>query len=168
MTNLATETRPGPHARRLNRPFLLVAFRVWLTEIVISGVNYFFLIKLAYEPRFGELTAHEIGMTTRIVYIFLLAYLLQRYNPAHTSRDLIHVGVLWLILTLLFEWGGSLLIQRRTVSDILIGWRVWEGYMWPYVLLAYLVSNPLVGALLRHVAGQRRPPPLATSKRSQS
>jgi hypothetical protein len=27
---------------RLNRPFLRVAFRVWLTEIRISGFNYSF------------------------------------------------------------------------------------------------------------------------------
>jgi hypothetical protein len=133
----------------LNRPFLWVAFRVWLTEILISGFNFFVLMKLVYEPAFGELTAHEIGMTTRIVYIFVLAYLLQRYNPRHTPRDLVHVGVLWLALALIFEWGGSLLILRRPVSDILVGWQVWKGYMWPFVLLTYLFSNSLVGLMLR-------------------
>jgi hypothetical protein len=33
-----------------------------------------------------------------------------------------------------FEWGGSLLL-RRPVDEILVGWHVTEGYMWPYVLL---------------------------------
>ena len=131
----------------MNRPFLLVATRVWLTEILVSGVNYFVLMKLVYEPLVGELTAHEIGMTTRMVYIFGFAYLLQRYGPEHQRRDLVHVGVLWLTLTLAFEWGGSLLIQRRPVDEILQGWHVWEGYMWPYVLAAYLSANVVVGWL---------------------
>jgi hypothetical protein len=39
-------------------------------------------MNLIYEPAFGELTAHEIGMTTRIVYISVLAYLLQRYDDS--------------------------------------------------------------------------------------
>jgi hypothetical protein len=131
----------------MNRPFLVVAARVWLTEILVSGVNYFLLMKLVYEPLVGELTAHEIGMTTRIVYIFGFAYLLQRFNPDHSPTDLVHAGVLWLALTLVFEWAGSLLIQRRPVDEILQGWHVWEGYMWPYVLAAYLSANVVVGWL---------------------
>ncbi|HBY47314.1 MAG TPA: hypothetical protein PK593_05630 [Thermomicrobiales bacterium] len=129
----------------MNRPFLAVAFRVWLVEILISGVNYFVLMGLVYEPIWGELRAHQIGMTTRIIYIFVLAWLLQRSGPDHNQRDLIHVGALWLVSVLIFEWGGSLLLQHRPVHEILVGWQVWNGYMWPYVLLAYLFANPIVG-----------------------
>jgi hypothetical protein len=143
----------------MNRPFLLVATRVWLTEILVSGVNYFVLMKLVYEPLVGELTAHEIGMTTRIVYIFGFAYLLQRFNPDHSPRDLVHAGVLWLALTLAFEWGGSLFIQRRPVDEILQGWHVWEGYMWPYVLAAYLSANVVVGWLFHPGEPGRRTTP---------
>ena len=143
----------------MNRPFLFVAARVWLTEILVSGVNYYLLIKLVYEPLVGELTAHQIGMTTRIVYIFGFAYLLQRFNPDHSPRDLVHAGVLWLTLTLVFEWAGSLLIQRRPVDEILQGWHVWEGYMWPYVLAAYLSANVVVGWLFHPGEAGRRTAP---------
>jgi hypothetical protein len=146
-----------PREPAFNKPFLLVAARVWLTEILVSGVNYFVLMGLIYQPLFGELTAHEIGMSTRIVYLFGFAYLLQRYGPAHSRRDLLHAGVLWVCLALVFEWGGSLLILRRPVHEILVGWQVWKGYMWPYVLLTYLAANPLVGLWLRwrHPAAAR-------------
>ena len=132
----------------MNRPFLAVAVRVWLTEILVSGFNYFVLMRLIYEPLWGELTAHQIGMSTRIVYIFGFAWLLQRYNPEHDTRDLVQAGILWLSLTLIFEWGGSLLLLRRPVSEILVGWQIWRGYMWPFVLLAYLTSNLIVGLTL--------------------
>ena len=89
-------------------------------EIVVSGVNFFVLMNLVYEPRWGVLMAHQIGMSTRIVYIFVFAYFLLRFVKKYDSKDLIHVGVLWLILTLLFEWVGSLAIGRP-VDEILIG-----------------------------------------------
>lgn len=151
------EPVPQPHLiperPPMNRQFLLVATRVWATEILVSGVNFFLLMQLVYEPLVGELTAHQIGMSTRIVYIFGFAYLLQRYGPQHSRRDLWHAGMLWLTLTLAFEWGGSLLVLRRPVDEILVGWQVWNGYIWPFVLLTYLCANPLVGYWL----GSRKP-----------
>jgi hypothetical protein len=133
----------------MNIPFLKVAVRVWLTEVLISGFNFFVLMNLLYEPMWGELRAHQIGMSARIVYIFGLAYLLLRYNKTYATRDVFHAGVLWLGLTLAFEWGGSVLILRRPVDGILVGWHVQDGYMWPYVLLAYLLAIPIVGLTLR-------------------
>jgi len=35
-------------------------------------------------------------MSTRIVYIFILAYLLLRYAKDDRTVDLLHIGVLWL------------------------------------------------------------------------
>jgi hypothetical protein len=86
-------------------------------------------------------------MTTRIVYIFVLAYLLLRYAKRYDTRDLVQVGGLWLVLTLIFEWGGSFMIGRP-VNEILEGWHIENGYMWPYVLMAYAFSNLIVGLTL--------------------
>jgi hypothetical protein len=87
-------------------------------------------------------------MSTRIVYIFVIAFFLLRNVKKYEARDLLHVGLLWLGLTLLFEWGGSLII-RRPVEEIVVGWNIFAGYMWPYVLLAYLSANLVVGTILR-------------------
>ncbi len=116
-------------------------------EILVSGFNFFVLMNLVYEPNWGTLVAHQIGMSTRIVYIFIFAYFLLRFVKAYDTKDSIQVGILWLGLTLLFEWGGSLAIGRPVV-EILIGWNIFAGYMWPYVLLAYLLSNPIVATIL--------------------
>jgi len=136
----------------LDRELFALAVRVWLMEIVVAGFNFFVLMNLIYEPAFGELVAHQIGMTTRIICIFGFAYGLVRHAKRFTTRDLMLIGVLWLALTLVFEWGGSLLIGRP-VHEIVVGWRVEDGYMWPYVLLSYLFANLIVGTLwLRHHA----------------
>jgi hypothetical protein len=132
----------------LNTELLFTAIRVWGVEILVSGFNFFVLMQLIYEPLWGERTAHQIGMSTRIGYIFVFAYLLLRYARAYNTRDLVHIGALWLTLTLIFEWAGSILLLRRPVDDILVGWHIERGYMWPYVLLAYALSNLIVGTVL--------------------
>ena len=86
-------------------------------------------------------------MSTRILYIFAFAYLLLRSSKEYTIQDLVYVGFLWLGLELLFEWGGRIAIGR-SVQEILVGWNIFAGYMWPYVLLTYLFANLIVGWFL--------------------
>ena len=119
-----------------------------MMKILVSGFNFFVLMNIVYEPRWGALVAHQIGMSTRIAYIFGFAYYLLRYVKEYETRDLTHVGVLWLGLTVLFEWGGSFAIGRP-VDEILIGWNIFEGYKWPYVLLTYLSSNLVIGTVIK-------------------
>lgn len=131
----------------MNTFLLKLGTRVWLIETILSGFNFFILMGLLYEPMWGELAAHQIGMSTRIVYILILSYFMLRYARKYEARDLIWVGVLWLGLELVFEWGGSLAIGR-SVQEILVGWNIFNGYMWPYVLLTYFFSNLIVGMIL--------------------
>jgi hypothetical protein len=132
---------------QFNKFLLKTAVRVWLMEILISGFNYFVLMNLVYKPIWGGLAAHQIGMSTRIVYIFILAYFLLRTVKRYQTRDLVHVGIMWLGLTLAFEWGGSFIL-RRPVEEVLIGWNISKGYMWPYVLGAYCFANLIIGTTL--------------------
>jgi len=132
----------------VNSKLLRTGFRAWLMEILVAGLNYFILMNVVYEPRLGTLATHQIGMATRILVIFAFAYYLLRYVKDYETMDLIHVGFMWLALTLIFEWAGSLAIGRP-VKEILVGWNIREGYMWPYVLLAYFLSNLIVGTTLR-------------------
>ena len=124
----------------MNIALMKTGVRVWLMEILVSGFNFFVLMNHVYEPRWGVLVAHQVGMATRIVYICVFAYLLLRYVKRYDAKDLVHVGILWLGLTLAFEWLGSLALGRP-VEEILVGWNIFAGYVWPYVLLTYLLSN---------------------------
>lgn len=132
----------------MHTDFLRVAFWVWMVEIGVSGINFFVLMRRVYEPRVGELRAHQIGMSTRIVYIFAAAFVLATLDSHYSTPDLVYVGLFWLGLTLVFEWGGSFLI-RRPVKEILVGWHISRGYMWPFVLLAYLLSPLVAGSILK-------------------
>jgi hypothetical protein len=124
-----------------------LTFRVWLIELMVSGVNYLVLMRRVYEPRVGVLRAHQIGMSTRIGYIFIFAFFLLHFSAGYTTLESLCAGCLWLAMILAFEWIGSFIL-RRPVHEILEGWHLEKGYMWPYVLLAYLLSPLVVGLVL--------------------
>jgi hypothetical protein len=134
----------------MNIKLLKTATRAWLMEILVAGFNYFILMNRIYEPRWGELTAHRIGMTTRMITICIFAYLLLRRVRNWEQADLVHVGLLWVTLTLIFEWVGSLALGR-SVEEILIGWNILNGYMWPYVLFTYFASSFVIGYLGKRI-----------------
>ena len=129
------------------RNLLMYTFRGFLLELPVAAVNYFLLMKRVYEPRVGELRAHQIGMATRIGYLFGAAYLVLWFARDYTTSDLVVAGAFWTALVLVFEWGGSVLL-RRPVQEILVGWHVNRGYLWPFVLLTYLLSLLVVGTTL--------------------
>jgi hypothetical protein len=135
---------------RVDAYLLMITFRVWFFEIAVSGVNYFVLMNRVYEPRVGKLRAHRIGMTTRIIYIFAFAYLLVYWADVRAVPDLLLAGTYWLLMVLAFEWVGSFLL-RRPVREILEGWHIEKGFMWPYVLAAYFFSPLIVGLAVRAV-----------------
>jgi hypothetical protein len=65
--------------------------------------------------------------------------------------DYLLAGFYWLLMILAFEWIGSFII-RRPVHEILEGWHIERGFMWPYVLVAYFISPLIVGLVLNPAA----------------
>jgi hypothetical protein len=132
----------------MDRHLSQALFWVWILEIAVSGFNYAVLMKRIYQPRYGELKAHQIGMTTRMGYILVFAYFLDSCARLDRPTEFLRAGFYWLALVLAFEWVGSFIL-RRPVKEILIGWHIEKGWMWPYVLVTYLLSPLVVGLVLR-------------------
>lgn len=105
---------------KLNEPLIWTVLRLFLTEILVSGLNFFVLMNKVYQPRWGESRAHQIGMATRMIYIFAFAYQLDKQLGLHSIREYMLLGMAWLLFILVFEWGGSFLM-RRPVKEILVG-----------------------------------------------
>jgi hypothetical protein len=124
----------------------MITFRVWLIEVPVAALNAFVFMDRVYAPRVGALRAHQLAMATRIVWIVILGFVIVHYAGEQRTPVWVFAGLFWMGLWLVFEWAGSLLI-RRPVQEILVGWHIERGYLWPYVLLAYLFSPVLAGTL---------------------
>lgn len=66
----------------------------------------------------------------------------------HTALRFMLIGLLWLVLTLAFEFGLGLLIQGKSLASVLEAYRFKDGNLWPIILLAVAIA-PLVAAHVR-------------------
>jgi hypothetical protein len=140
---------PSSKKAFFNYPLMRRAMWFWFLDVGLSFFNFSVLMNHLYEPRWGSLITHQIGMGTRIVYVFLLVFLILRGIKEYIKRDLLILGLFWMASWLVIEWPGSLLMGRP-VSEIVVGWNIVKGYMWPYVLVTYLTSPFIIGILLPH------------------
>lgn len=121
---------------------------IWILDIIFMMV-----IKIGFEGEFSPgvhgatLLSHQIRILLRIGIAFCMAGMMLSVVKRYTAKDLWLAGLLWLALVLVFEWGGSLMIGR-TVEDILIGWNIFQGYFWPYFLIAVFISPFVMGTFV--------------------
>ena len=105
-------------------------------------------------PVIGDLRARQLGVPVGCLLIFVIAWLTARWLDARTRRAQLAAGVLWVALTLMFEFllGRALgMSWDRILSDynpargglMLLG-------------LAFMLFAPLIAARMRNAS--RNPP----------
>lgn len=82
--------------------------------------------------------------------VLAVAIVLARWMrlPSRPSAATVAAGVLWLGLTLAFEFGFGCGVQGRSWSELLQAYTFEGGNLWPLVLLVTLAA-PSVGARVR-------------------
>ncbi len=119
----------------------------WLGGAAIGVVNGT-LREVVYRDHVSELTAHQISSATAIGLFAMYFWQLDRRWPLPSTRAAFEVGCLWVILTLLFEFGLGRLVTGSTSSELLRQYDVTSGYVWTFVLL-WLGVGPAVVRVAR-------------------
>ena len=122
---------------------------VWLLIMAAEFVHGIARIVLL-QPRLGDLQARQVAVFTGSAIILAVALACVRWIGAATTRELLGVGMLWLVLTVAFELlFGRLVIGyswRRIGSD----YNLIEGGLLP-IGLAVLMLSPLLATRLRGI-----------------
>ncbi|MFN0122288.1 MAG: hypothetical protein ACKV2V_17470 [Blastocatellia bacterium] len=96
------------------------AVAVWLLIIVAESIHGT-LRELLLKPYAGDLRARQIALFTGMLIILCVAYAFIRWIRAATTRALLLVGLLWVALTLAFEFGLGLFVLgyswERMIED---------------------------------------------------
>jgi len=106
-------------------------------------------------PLVGDRTARQIGVPVGSLLVFAVAYLCVRWIAAGTTAQLLDIGLLWVVLTVLFEIGlGRLVLElpwdRHHRGPRPSPWRL------PGLGLSFMAVSPLLAA---RIPGQRRRSP---------
>ena len=123
------------------------ALMAWLVLIVAESVHGS-VRELWLKPYVGDLWARQIGVFTGMLIILGAAYGCIRWIRAETPRALWLVGLLWVALTLSFEFGLGLLVLGYSWERMLEDYDVTRGGLLALGMVVLLLS-PLIAAKVR-------------------
>ncbi|MCD4808174.1 MAG: hypothetical protein K8R13_11550 [Methanococcoides sp.] len=123
------------------------SFGVWVLFIIpaiLNGIS----IEL-YAPYTGELLAHQISSVIFSAVIFTVTYVFLKHSSVSgTSRQFIFVGLMWLRLTISFEFFFGHFIIGYSWQRILYDYNIFEGRIWLLVLIVTATSPWLANRIL--------------------
>lgn len=126
---------------------LLRAFLAWLVIIAAETVHGV-LRGLLLVPLVGDLPARQIGVFVGSLLILTVAYLFIRWIAARTKHQLLGVGLLWVVLTVLFEIGLGRFVLGLPWERITEDYNPTRGGFLAFGLL-FMAVSPLLAARLR-------------------
>lgn len=124
----------------------LRAFLVWLI-IIVAETLHGILRNLFLAPRIGDFRARQVGVFIATFLIFIISLFFIKFIKATDKKQLLFIGVGWVVLTLLFEVSLGRFLHlswNRILSD----YNLLKGGLMPIGLL-FMMLSPLAAAKVR-------------------
>jgi hypothetical protein len=127
--------------------FLIKALAIWLVIIFVESIHGV-LRSIFLAPLVGDFQARQISVFIGSLLILTIAFFSIRWIRATTVASLIIVGLLWLVLTLLFELSLGRFVLALSWERIASDYDILHGGLLPIGLI-FLTLSPLIAAGLR-------------------
>ena len=129
--------------------YFLRGFLVWLVIVFVESVHGT-LRQMFLAPIVGDFTARRIAFFVGMALIFLIAWLFIRWVRARNAKQLFAVGLMWAVLTLLFEFGLGIFVLNYSRERMLEDYDVSRGGFMAFGIL-FMVFAPYLAARLRGI-----------------
>lgn len=133
----------------MTMPVWLKATTLWLAILVLAILNGGFR-EMALIPALGNFTGMIVSGVILSACIFIVALAAAPWIGPLAPRQWLSVGLFWLLLTVVFEFGLGRFVQHKPWRELLDAYRFQGGNIWPIVLLVILLS-PWLAARLRRL-----------------
>lgn len=125
----------------------LKAVVVWLVLLVLAILNGG-LREQVLVPALGRSSGYIVSGAALSLSIFLVALFVAPWYKRLAQRGWLLLGLFWLLLTVVFEFGFGLYVQHQSWDELLDAYTFREGNIWPVVLVATFIS-PWLAARMR-------------------
>lgn len=119
------------------------ALAVWMFLVLLAILNGGLRESLLVSA-LGATAALPVSGLLLSAAIFLAAWFTTPWLGCRHASQFWIIGIFWLVLTLLFEFGFGRFVQHRDWLDLLGAYTFRDGNPWPVVLVVTLVSPRLV------------------------
>ena len=126
------------------------AAAVWLLILICAVLNGA-LREAMLVPRFGRRAGLITSGLLLSACVVGISVLLVPWFGGLTASRCLYLGLLWLCLTLAFEFGFGRLVQHKSWPELIEAYTFKGGNLWPFVLAVTFLA-PLLAARLRGMA----------------
>jgi hypothetical protein len=130
--------------------YLMLLFRsvvVWLLILVLAVLNGGFR-EVMLLPNIGRQGAFVLSGILLSLCIVIVAIVFARWLRLRGPSRCLFAGLIWLCLTLSFEFSFGLFVQKRPWAAMLEAYTFEDGNIWPLVLVVTFFA-PLLAARIR-------------------
>jgi hypothetical protein len=120
---------------------------IWLILVVLAVINGITRNTLV-SPRVGEHAGHIIGTILFCAVIFVVSLLSIQWISPKAGRDALVIGVLWVLMTVAFEFIAGRYLFDQTWEKLFADYNVLRGRIWLLVLVTTFIS-PLLAAKMK-------------------
>lgn len=122
-----------------------LAMGLWLV-IVAVAIGNGYLGNIVIAALVGDYGAHVYKTVVVILAVFLMAWIYaRRTRGVEWAGEALAVGILWLGLTIVFEFIFGHFVLGSPWERLIADYRIWQGRLWILVLVADLVAPLLMG-----------------------
>lgn len=124
----------------MTKNLLIKTLMYWFLFIPVAIINGTIRV-YGYQPWVGELVAHQISTFTAIILFLgiIFWFVRQNYSQA-TQQNMFGVGFIWLVLTIIFEFGFGHYLMGHSWSKLLYDYNLLAGRLWILVLVTILLG----------------------------
>ncbi|MDR7308000.1 hypothetical protein [Rhodoferax saidenbachensis] len=124
---------------------LLKSLLTWLLILCLAVANGA-LREVVLIPSIGKSLGFILSGALLSVFVAFVAYAFVRFQPGITVSQGFRIGILWVCLTLGFEFSFGRYVQHKSWAELLDAYTFKDGNVWPVVLLITLLA-PYFAAL---------------------
>lgn len=127
------------HEQGIVRLLMLKYVLAWIPMVLIAIANGA-LREASYGKHMSELQAHQISTLSGLLLFSAYIYVVIRIWRPDTSEQAITVGLIWLVLTVAFEFLFRHYVVGHPRSKLLYDYNVFAGRVWVVVLIWVTVA----------------------------
>jgi hypothetical protein len=117
---------------------MLVYFLAWFPMLLLAVLNGIFR-EAVLKKWLSDLPAHQVSTFTLIALFAFYIYLVTRRFPPASPTQAIFIGILWVILTLVFEFGFGR-FRGNSWEELLEDYNLFKGHLWVLIPLWVLIA----------------------------
>lgn len=106
----------------------------WFVMLLVSVANGV-VRDLTYGKHMAELTAHQLSTVSCVFLLGIVIWGFVRLYPPSSERKALLLGLLWLALTVAFEFLFFHYVGGHSWAELLANYNVLQGRVWVVVLV---------------------------------